>query len=131
MEVAWSATSPDSGRFDALTTCSDVEVLNDRFTALRARGEGYLEVRRAEEYPAMALGFRGSMAVIEAFVSQEAMAILVGDGFHQGDLVAVPIMEEDVVFSDLAAIETDRAWRIVLDFLNGRALSELGEWFSL
>jgi len=131
VDVAWSATSPESGRFDALVTRSSVEILNDRFAALRARGGGYLEVRRAEDYPALTLGFRGSVAVIEAFVSQEAMAILVGDGSHQGDLVEVPIMDEDAVFSGPTAIETGRAWRLVQDFLSGRDLGELGEWFSL
>ena len=131
MDAAWSATSPQSGRFDALVTRSDVEVLNDRFAALKVRGEGYLEIRRAEDYPALTLGFRGSVAVIEALVSQEVMAILVGDGSHKSDLVEVPIMDEDAVFSGPAAIETDRAWRLVQVFLSGRDLSELGEWFSL
>jgi len=59
------------------------------------------------------------------------MAILVGDGSHQGDLVEVPIMDEDAVFSGPTAIETGRAWRLVQDFLSGRDLGELGEWFSL
>ena len=131
MDVAWSATSPESGRFDAIVTRSDVEVLNDRFAALKARGEGYLEVRRVEDYPALTLGFRGSVAVIEAYVSQEAISILLGDGSHQGGLVEVPIMDEDGVFSGPAAIETERAWRLVQDFLDGRNLGELGEWFSL
>lgn len=131
MDVSWSATLPESGRFHGVEAHSDIEVLNDRFAALRARGEGYLEVRRAADYPVLTLGFRGSVAVIAAFVSEETMAILIGDVSNQSDLVEVPIMGEDHVFSGPAAIETERAWHLVQDFLNGRDLSELGEWFSL
>lgn len=131
VDAAWSATSPESGRFSALVTHSDVAILTERFVALRARGEGYLEIRRGEDYPALTIGFRGSVAVIEAFVSQEATSILVGDGSHRDGLVEVPIMDEDAAFSGPAAIDTERAWALVLEFLDGRDLNELGEWFEL
>ena len=131
VDVAWSATSPHSGRFDAIETRSNTDALNDRFAALKARGEGYLEVRRAEDYPVLTLGFRGSVAVIEAFMSEEAMAVLVGDGSYQGDLAVVPIMDEDAAFSGPAAIDTERAWSLAQHFLGGREVSELGEWFAL
>jgi len=38
------------------------------------------------------------------------MSILVGDGSHPGELVEVPIMDEDAAFSGQAASNVDRAW---------------------
>ncbi len=131
VDVAWAATSLESGRFDALVSRSDVESLNERFTALRARGEGYLEVSRVDDYPALAIGFRGSVAVIQAFISQERMAILVGDGSYPGEWVKVPTMDEESSYSGQAGIDVDRAWSLVRDFVEGRDLSDLGEWFEL
>lgn len=129
--VTWAATSPESGRFDPLVSRSDVESLDERFAALKARGEGYLEVRRVNDYPGLAMGFRGSVAVIEAFVSQERMAILVGDGSCPGELVKVPTMDEETSYSGQAGIDVERAWGLVREFAKGRDLSELGEWFEL
>ncbi len=131
VDVAWAATSPESGRFSALVTRSNLAALNDRFVALRERGEGYLEVRRNTDYPALTMGFRGSVAVVEAMVSEGAMSILVGDGSCPADVVKIPIMEEDAVFSGPAGIDVDRAWSLVQGFLRGRDLTELGEWFEL
>jgi hypothetical protein len=131
VNVAWAATSPATGRFDALVTRSDIEPLDDRFGALRARGEGYLEVRRSEDYPALILGFRGSVAVVQALTSQEATLILEGDGSVPTEFVEVPFMDETAVFSGQAGIGVDHAWDLVQAFLRGRELSELGSWIEL
>jgi len=130
-EVVWAATSATSGRFDAVEQRSDIEVLHERFAALMARGEGYLEVRRVEDYPALTTGFRGSVAVVQALMSQDAMSILVGDGSAQEGQVEVPIMDEIAGFAGQAGVSVDRAWSLVQAFLGGRSLSELGEWFEL
>lgn len=37
VDVSWSATSPHSGRFDAVVTRTEVDALNERFAALRTR----------------------------------------------------------------------------------------------
>lgn len=131
IDIAWAATSPESGRFDAVVAHTDIESLNQRFAALRARGEGYVEVRRVDDYPALAMGFRGSVAVIEAFRDQETMSILVGDGSYPAELVQVPSMGEETTYSGQAGIDVDHAWSLVHDFLRGRDLSELGDWFDL
>ena len=131
VDVAWSATSPVSGRFDAVETRSDVQLLNERFAALRALGHGYLEVRRDTDYPTVSMGFRDSVAVVEAFMSQDAMSVLVGDGSCPGAVVEVPIMDEEAAFSGPAGIDVDRAWSLVQAFLGGRDLADLGEWMDL
>lgn len=129
--AVWAATSPASGRFDAVETRSDIEALNDRFAELRARGGGYLEVRRIEEFPVLTMGFRGSVAVVQALTSPGAMSLLEGDGSVPGELVDVPILEQDVEFVGQAAVGVDAAWSMVQDFLRGRELSELGNWVGL
>lgn len=131
VSVSWAATSPASGRFDAVEKYSNVEALNDRFAALRARGEGYLEVRRNEEYPVLTVGFRGSVAVVQVVTSPESMSLLEGNGATQRDAVEVPIMDEAADFASQAGVAVDHAWSVVQDFLGGRDLSELGEWVKL
>ena len=131
VEVRWAATSLESGRFDALVARSDIEALDERFAALKEQGEGYLEVRGHDDYPALTMGFRGSVAVVQAFTDQASMSILEGDGSVHGESVEVPVMDEDAVFSGHLGIETDRAWSVVQGFLRGRDLIELGEWFVL
>jgi hypothetical protein len=130
-EVLWAATSLESGRFDALVVNTGIGVLNERFVALKERGEGYLEVRRREGHPALTMGFRGSVAVVEAFSDEDSMSILEGDGSVHEESVEVPVMDEDAFFSGHFGVETERAWEVVQAFLQGSELAELGEWSEL
>jgi hypothetical protein len=129
--VVWAATSPESGHFDPVETRSDIVALNDRFATLKARGSGYLEVRRAEEYPVLTLGFRGSVAVVQAFMGPDVISVLEGDGSVPGERVEVPVMGGTAEFSGQAAVNVDGAWSLVQLFLRGRHLSALGEWVDL
>jgi len=131
VEAVWAATSPVSGRFDPVETRSDLVALDDRFAALRARGHGYLEVRRTDEFPVLTVGFRGSVAVVQALTSPEAMALLEGDGSVAGEVVEVPVMDETADFAGEAGLNVDHAWSVVRSFLRGRDLDELGEWVDL
>jgi hypothetical protein len=130
VDVVWAATSPTSGRFDPVETSSDVEILNDRFAALRARGEGYVELRRSEDFPVLTVGFRGSVAVVQVLTSPEAISLLEGDGSIQAGQVEVPVMDETAEFAGQAAVNVDHAWTLVQGFLGGRDLSELGHWID-
>ena len=131
VNIAWAATSTASGRFDALDTRSDIADLNDRFEELRARGEGYLELRRTEDFPVLTVGFRGPVAVLQVLLSPEAVSLLKGDGSVENDQVEVPFMDETAEFSGESGVGVDRAWGLALSFLRGRDLSELGEWVEL
>jgi hypothetical protein len=131
IDVVWTATSPVSGRFDPVETRSDIEVLNDRFATLRARGEGYLEIRRSTDFPLLTVGFCGSAAVVQAFTSAGTMALLEGDGSVSRDLLAVPVLDETADFVGAAGVRLDRAWSLVQGFLAGSALPELGVWIEL
>lgn len=74
MEVVWAATSPDDGQFSPHEVVSTVEQLERRFLDLRARGEGYLEVRlQHQDFPLLTMGFRGDHAVIHAADSPESI----------------------------------------------------------
>jgi len=45
MEVVWTGTSPNDGRFSPHELLSTLQQLERRFVELRARGQGYLDVR--------------------------------------------------------------------------------------
>jgi len=130
-DAMWTATLPESGRFDPIARRSSIDVLASRFAELRARGEGYLEVKRIEDSPRLTVGFRGSIAVVQMFDELGATSILKGDGSSPTELIEVPIMDDAADFSGKAGLSVDRAWSIVLAFLQRRDLSELGEWVDL
>jgi len=85
MEVVWAATSPDDGRFSPHEVVTTVEQLERRFIELRARGEGYLEVRLPDrDFPVLTMGFRGDHAVIHAAESRESIALQQSASAHRG-----------------------------------------------
>src|SRR5829696_6194232 len=67
-EVEWTATTLD-GRYTGGQVTSMLDELFARVDALRARGEGYLEICRPDggDYPAVFVGFRGERAVVHFF----------------------------------------------------------------
>ncbi|MFF3791700.1 hypothetical protein ACFYXW_16820 [Streptomyces sp. NPDC001981] len=133
MSVVWATTSPESGRFSPGERRSDVMGLSDRFSKLRSRGQGYLEVRLPDgEFPQLTLGFRGDQAVIHLINDAAGMSLLVGDGtVPSGAVVDVPIMDELTEFTGDFVLSVDRAWALVRNFIRMEAPSGLGEWCEL
>ncbi|WUP46588.1 hypothetical protein OG766_05450 [Streptomyces sp. NBC_00259] len=129
----WAATSPESGRFSPGERSSDVRGLSDRFSQLRARGQGYLEVRLpSSELPQLTLGFRGDHAVMHLIDGSEAMSLLVGDGsVTSGAAVDVPIVDDLTAFTGDRVLSLDRAWALVHDFIRTGAPGDLGAWREL
>jgi hypothetical protein len=133
MSVAWTATSPESGRYFAVEKHSDVRELSDRFNELRSRGQGYLHVRLADrDFPLLCLGFRDDHAVIHVFDSAEKVSLLVGDGtVPSGAVVRVLIMDDLAKFTGEFVLSVDRAWDLVRKFIRTGSASDLGEWCEL
>ncbi|MGW6008510.1 hypothetical protein [Streptomyces sp. NPDC055210] len=130
MSVVWAATSPESGLFHPAERNSEVTELSDRFTDLRSRGQGYVEVRPPHsEFPVLLLAFRGGHAVIHLMNDPERMSLLVGDGTVPSDAeVEVPVMHELAAFTGDFVLDIDRAWGLVTDFIQTWAAGSMGEW---
>jgi hypothetical protein len=130
MLVWWAATDLELRQFSPIERSSDLADLTDHFTALRSRGQGYLEVRLpGGEFPRLTLGFQDDQAVIHLFDAVEKSSLLVGDGTTTADaVVQVPIMDDLASFSGDCVLAVDRAWALVRHFIRTGAPGELGEW---
>ena len=133
MNVVWSMTSLESGRFRPGESRSDLSDLVGDFSELRSRGQGYLEVHFPDsEYPQMTLSFQGDRAIIHLFTDEETVSLLAGDGTVPPDVtVDVPIMDELSSFTGDFVLSVDRAWDVVETFVRTGTYAELGEWFEL
>ncbi|MFI6661229.1 hypothetical protein ACIBL8_37485 [Streptomyces sp. NPDC050523] len=133
MSVMWAATSPESGLFHPVEKRSEAKDLSDRFNDLRSCGQGYLEVRSPnKEFPVLILAFRDNHAVVHLMSGTERMSLLVGDGtVPSGAEVEVRIMDDLAVFMGDFVLDVDRAWELVHDFTQTRAVGPLGEWCEL
>ena len=133
MSVVWAATSLESGLFNPVERRSEVKDLSDRFNDLRSCGQGYVEVRSPnEEFPVLAVAFRGDHAVVHLMSDTERMSLLVGDGtVPSGAEVEVPIMDDLAAFTGDFVLDIDRAWELVHDFTQMWAAGPLGEWCEL
>lgn len=133
MLVWWTATDLESRQFSAIERSSNVADLTDHFTALRSRGQGYLEVRLSGgEFPLLTIGFQDDQAVIHLFDDAEKSSLLVGDATATADaVVQVPIMDDLAVFSGDCVLAVDRAWALVHHFILTGAPGELGQWRAL
>jgi hypothetical protein len=131
ISVSWAATSPSDGRFSAVRLKTTPDQLRNRFTELRARGQGYLEIGvSAQEFPQLLMGFRGKHAVIHLQDGPQSMALLRGDGsLPSEDLVDVPIMDDLAAFTGEFVLSLDHAWQVVEDFM--RSGTVVGEWCPL
>lgn len=133
MLVWWTATDLESRQFSAIERSSDVADLTDHFTALRSRGQGYLEVRLpGGGFPRLTLGFKDDQAVIHLFDAADKASLLVGDGTAPAEaVVQVPIMDDLAVFSGDCVLAVDRAWDRVRNFIQTGAPGESAEWREL
>lgn len=127
----WAATDPESGRFEITPRRSGLELLAARFETLTTRGQGYVHVSGADDYPVVALGFRGDVAVIQAFTSGESVSVLNGDGPVASGTVEVLVMDDLCVFSAHNACTLQRGWSVIELFWSGVAIADLGEWTEL
>jgi hypothetical protein len=133
MSAIRATTSPESGLFSPGEGSADVRDLSDRFTKLRSRGQGYLEVRLlGSEFPVFTLGFRRDHAVIHLFQDAEKVSLLRGDGTVAPDaVVEVPIMDDLAGFTGDFVLSVDRAWALVRDFIRTGTPNDLGQWCEL
>lgn len=133
MSVTWAATALESGRFSALERSSTVSELTAHFNELRSRGRGHLEVRLTDrEFPWLAMGFQGNQAVIHLFDEAGGSALLAGDDSSAVDAtVDVPVMDDLASFSGDFVLTVDRAWALMLAFIQTRTHDGLGEWCEL
>ncbi|MFD8423523.1 hypothetical protein [Streptomyces sp. NPDC059668] len=133
MCVVWAATSPESGRFHQVERRSEVNDLSARFDDLRARGQGYVEVRTPnKDFPMLTLAFRGDHAVVHLMTDTERISLLTGDGTVSSDAeIEVPIMDDLAMFAGNFVLRTDRAWDLVHAFTQTQTVSPLGEWWEL
>ena len=131
--MVWAATSPESGLFHPVERRSGLKDLSDRFSDLRSRGQGYVEVRSPNrEFPVLILAFRDDHAVVHLMSDTERMSLLVGDGtVHSRVEVEVPIMDDLAVFIGEFVLHIDRAWDLMNGFTRTRAAGPLGEWCEL
>jgi hypothetical protein len=124
LDIAWTATSVDSGRYDPIEVRSDPGALVQRIRELREKGRGYLEVHGADDFPVLTVGFSGGCAIVQVMWSPERMELLVGEGSGES-VVAVPIMDEEAEFGDEFAVSIER-------FGDGTSnAADLGEWVEL
>jgi len=134
MSVAWTATSPELGRFLPVETHSGLKGLSDRFNELRSRGQGYLNVRLADsEFPCLSLGFRDDHAVIHLWKDDlEHIFLLAGDGtVPLGAVVDVLILDDLAKYTGEFVLSVDHAWDLVRDFIRTGSASDLGEWYEM
>ncbi|MEU7676228.1 hypothetical protein AB0C42_15615 [Micromonospora taraxaci] len=129
MDISWSASSPASGTFDSAER-SGVTDLVERFSQLRAQGQGYLEVRGGAELPVCALGFKGSAAVVHLMSGGGAVSLLVSN--EPGDASAEVLVMDDLVgFTADFVLDLDRAWQVIEKFVRTGDPARAGDWFEL
>jgi hypothetical protein len=129
----WSVTSTATGRFSATETASSSADLLELFDSLTARGDGYVEVRRADsDFPLITIGFRGSRAVVHAASDTDSMSLLRGDGsLLATESVDVPIMDDSAAFTGDFVSTVDRARVVLEQFMLTGDVGTLGEWWRL
>ncbi|MFJ5664842.1 hypothetical protein [Micromonospora sp. C32] len=129
VDIAWSATSPLSGRFVPMEQ-SGVAGLIERFEELRAQGRGYLEVRGDAAFPVLTLGFTGSAAVIHLMTDEEAAFLLAAEPPAGAD-AEVLVLDDPVEFTADVVLDLERAWQVVDGFVRTGVAGRAGEWREL
>ena len=133
MDLEWVATEPDTRRLSHGARRSTVEDYEARIEALRALGEGYSEVSRADRaYPHVAMSFRRPYAVVHQWPNENEIFLLAGDSvIDDHDVVLLPGLESDTPFSGAFVLSADHAWDLVKSFIRSGSVDDLGEWYVL
>jgi hypothetical protein len=135
MNVVWSATSPETGRFCSAVMRTDFKDFEGRYTALRSLGEGYVEVEvSTDDSRQVSFGFRGDLAVVGQLGNPEEARsfLLVGDGsLPPHGKIDVPFMDQVGVFTGDFVMTLDRAWDVVREFVRTGFVGDIGEWYEL
>lgn len=80
MDVMWAATDPGSGRLSPYRRSSADDYVA-RIEALLAAGEGYSHVQHVgQQFPLLALSFKGGYGVVHQFSTDDKVLLLAGDG---------------------------------------------------
>jgi|GEM_PF-1401329 len=130
MNVTWAASSATSGRFVPTEVTTDIVDLAQRFEELRVQGCGYLEVRRASDFPVLTIGFRGNAAVLQLFPHPDATYLLDNGQSGTGSEL-VPVMDDWIEFSADFVHDVGQAWALVQQFACSGDFASLGRWREL
>jgi hypothetical protein len=130
----WAATDPGSGRLSPYRRSSADDYVA-RIEALLAAGEGYSHVHHVgQQFPLLALSFKGGYGVVHQFSADDKVLLLAGDGvIGARETVPVPVLD-DVDYAEFTGeyvLTSGRAWAVVQDFLRHGAVEGLGEWQEL
>ncbi|MEU8391325.1 hypothetical protein [Micromonospora sp. NPDC048843] len=107
-----------------------VAELAERFSELRAQGQGYLEVPGGAQFPVCALGFKGFAAVVHLMSNDGVVSLLVAD--QPADASAeVLVMDDLVEFSVDFVLDLDRAWQVVEEFVRTGHPARAVHWCEL
>lgn len=129
--VNWQASMPGSLRFERISRTTPTEALKSRLDELLAAGSGYVEIGRpGDAYPMLAVGFQDEVAVVQAFLDAETLALLDGGGGTAG-FVEVPVIDDFAVFDRRAAVNPEAVWPLVARFAEGDDVMSLGKWTIL
>ncbi|MFU8871911.1 hypothetical protein [Micromonospora sp. SL4-19] len=133
MDVAWTATDPESGDRASTESRSDAEGFMSRLHHLLRAGEGYTEVRRVKaDFPLLTLSFRGHYAVMHLFESADDCRLLRGDaGLPATRTIEVPVLSDDCTFSGDFVSSVTRATAAIAAFIDGAPAERLGDWVRL
>lgn len=128
-----AATSVETGRFAPTEQSVDRDDLIRLVDQMSAIDQGYVEVRLLDDhFPALLVGFRKGLAVVQCMSDPESMALLTGDGSVGGsELVDVLIMDDLATFTGEYVLESARARDVLLKFVDGADLRSLGDWHDL
>ena len=130
MTLLVAATSPE-GRFAGLATPASEDALSELLDEFQRRGQGYLEVMDAlAEWPMLAVGLAGNLAVIHLFESPSSVCLLQGARSVPIEAVVVPIMDELATFDSAFAVSLDTARLVVQQFAR-RSLPHTLVWHRL
>ena len=128
-----SATSVDTGRFTPVEQLVDRGALISLLDQLFTVDQGYVEIRRVDDYfPVLLVGFRRGLAVAQCMSNPDSMSVLAGDGSVPGsELVEVLIMDDLASFGGEYVVASPRALDILLEFASGADVYSLGDWHEL
>lgn len=126
-------TCAENGRFATTERLVDRDGLLILLGRLSAIDQAYVEVRLVgPDFPVLMVGSRKGLAVVQCMVSAESLILLLGDeSMPVSEFVDVLIMDDLVAFTGEYVMKSTKARNILLQFVDGAAVSSLGDWHKL